>query len=801
MEAARRKRGLLTVGLLLLGLLVTVVLWYLMQDEEPAQVTGELTITESGFYDKDLSVKVEVPQGAKVYYTDDCSVPTVEAGQLYEGPITLAVTEPETVYVLRFKAVYPDERETEVITKTYILGENVTNRYCTTVLSVVGDPDGLFGYENGIFVKGKRFDEWKAANPDTFYGGGVDANFEGRGPEYERAVHVEYFTKEGKSLFEVDGGVRLHGAFTRMKNQKSFRLYARKEYDDKNEFEYPVVDALKNADGTVFDRYKRLLVRNSGNDNGFAFIRNELGCELANDAGFQDVWLSEPTVVYLNGIYYGQYWIGNNFDRGYFEEKYGEFPGQFVVLEGKGGVKEDDEDPIVQEYVDEYNALFHRFYKADLTDDAVYNELCKVLDVENYLQYCAIELYLGNVDWPGNNVKVYRYVSPTDEYVDGTVYDGRYRNLLYDLDMGLGLLLLGGGGDETDRSLNINLKSQQLLLGDLVKREDCRNYFLNYMCDLMSGPMSAENMIATLEEKHASRQPELYHMLEETDLMQDSLWNWENASIYYDEVEKNYAQIVKFAQNRRANMLNDIIASFGFNAVEAYTLYVKTGSIPCAESESPMGELSGVESISYGTCLSGVQLNTMLIEEPEYNGVYFGNIPITLSPVLASNETFRHWVVNGEVREGDVLTLTTKDIVEAQIHVEMVTASVEAPLLSIHAVRAKGSDDFVELVNYSAQMVSTNGYYLTDNEDKYRFALPKVLLQPGEVIRFYGQDATELESLGKWTTNFNLKMGEELRLHYGEDLIDTLMIPDLTRGGVYTKNQLTGKYAETRRAE
>ena len=772
MAADRKKRMLPALGLLFAGLLVTVLLWYLVEKREAVSQPAQVTITESGFFHNDLLIEVKAPRGVSVYYTTDGSEPSMENGVLYESPILLFVTEEEVVYSYRFRTYFSDGSESSIYTRTYILGANVVQRYTTNVLSVVGDPDSLFGYENGIFVKGKVFDEWKTANPDAFYGGGVDANFQWRGPEYERPVHIECFDEKGTSLFEVDGGVRVHGALSRMKNQKSFRLYARKEYDEKNEFEYPLVAALKNADGTVYDRYKRLLVRNAGNDNGFGFIRSELCCDLAAEAGFPDVCLSEPVTVYMNGQYMGIYWMGNNFDAGYFEEKYGTHAGQFVVLEGTGGVKVEDEDPAVQTYVDEYNDMFRTYMEKDLTDDEVYQALCQVFDVENYLQYCAIQIYIGNVDWPGNNVKVYRYVSPTGEYIEGTVFDGRYRNLLYDLDFGFGLLLLGGGVDETHRTLEMDLQSELLLLDNLTKRQDCREYFVNYLCDLMNGPMSAENVKTKLSQKHVGRQQELHYMIEETDLMKDSLWNWEALDVSDSSVQDSYNSIVKFAENRRPTMLNDIIASFDYDAIHAYTLILKNQG------------------------MSGVQINTLLVDEPDFNGVYFGNVPVTLQPRLSVNETFSHWLVNDEVRREKTLTLTSEDIKEAVIQVEIVTEPVDDALLEIHAVKARGTNDYVELINYSDCTISTQGYHLTDSDDAYRYPLPNVVLHPGETIRIYGKDATEAGALGSWGMNFNLRQGETLRLHRGEELVDSLVVPQLTSQGVYMKNHITGTYLE-----
>lgn len=62
----------------------------------------------------------------------------------------------------------------------------------------------------------------------------------------------------------------------------------------------------------------------------------------------------------------------------------------------------------------------------DLTDDTVFEEFSSMVDVDNLLQYFAIETYIANWDWPQNNIKMYRYYSPGDAYGEdpGRMEDG-----------------------------------------------------------------------------------------------------------------------------------------------------------------------------------------------------------------------------------------------------------------------------------------------------------------------------------------------------------------------------------------
>lgn len=723
---------------------------------------------DSGFYTQNQSIKVNVPAGATVYYTDTCEEPNAENGKVYMEPISIAASETEKVYVYRFKAYYADGRESGTINRTYICGAEVDKRYTNNVLCVSGDPEGLFGYESGIFVPGKVYDEFAAANPGVMPYEEIEANFTWRGKESEREVYAEYFTTEGQTIFAQECGVRVYGALSRVKHRKSFKLFARSEYDEQNEFDYPVLSRfVSSVDGTIAQEHKRLVARASGNDSGFTFIRNELALRLADEAGFPDLMYAEPICVYINGIYYGVYWIENSFDARYFVNKYGEHEGEFVVLEGSDDLKDPDEDANVQKYVEEYNTTYAKFAAMDLTVDKNYQALREFLDVENYLQYFAIQYLVGNRDWPQNNVRAYRYVSPDGQYQEGTVFDGRYRHMLFDLDYGYGLRL-----DPETCLLEGLISSEFPLFKALVERQDCRDYFASYVCDLFNGAMSADKVKETLAEMHASREVELRYMLEEGSLLEDPLWNWEETVQTYEEFEEKYQQIITFAEVYPGTAYSDMTMVWGYDFGKWFCLNVSKNGY------------------------SDLKVNTAFVEEDTFTGWYIGDIPMVLTPVMAKNEVFDYWLVNGEVKEEETLTLTYEDIVEGQIQVEMVVHTAENPILQINAVRSKGAGDYIELINCSDQNVSTRGYYLSDSEDIHRYMLPASTILPGETKRYYGKDCMDLEALGHSGMNFNIKTGEVITLTYGTEVLEAVTIPDLSQNGVYKWNDKKQKFIE-----
>ncbi|MCD7835719.1 MAG: CotH kinase family protein [Lachnospiraceae bacterium] len=769
-----RKIILIMLPVLLIVLCILCVMYEYAEDGEDG--TNKVAVSaDSGFYNSDVSISVTVPGKAQIYYTTDCSEPAAENGILYEAPIVLEAGEEECVYTLRFKAVYDDGGESKVVTRTYVTGVNVSERYDMKVLLVTGEPEDLFGYENGIFVAGKAYDEFKENNPDSYDGNGIDANFMQSGRESEREVYIQLFDEDGNTLFELNGGIRIRGGATRLKNQKSFTLYARKEYDEENRFRYTLFENLLSCeDGVVGKKYKQLIVRNSGQDNGFAFLRNELAGALAAEAGFPDVMFSTPVVCYINGTYQGVYWLENAFDEQYFENRYGEYEGSFVVLEGTDALKEEEEDGDKANYADEYNTLYNDFAGRDLTDDDNYAELCEFIDVQNYLQYFAIENYVGNYDWPTNNERVYRYVSSDGDYTENSVFDGRYRFMLYDVDYGFGLLTQyeSVGILASSPTLNRILSGDSPLFAALMERQDCREYFVNYNCFLINGVMSSENVSSTVDDMHGSRYGELYHMLEETELLRDSLWIWENEdNLNIDYVNENIVKIKAFAEARPQTVIDDIKTVFGYG--ECYTLNVDRGDI-------------------YGN----IEIEGLYMDADEFKGTYFQEIPIRITAQLTENEVFDYFLVNGEKCYDMSFVVDEGTVEDGEVNVSLETHYVDEPRLTINAVKSKGTGDFIELVNLSGQALSTGGYYLSDDEELYKYSLPSTVIQPGETLRIYGNNSLDPESLGSLEMNFNIKTGEVITLSYMSDIVEQLEIPGLSENGVYTREYSTGVFRE-----
>ena len=148
------------------------------------------------------------------------------------------------------------------------------------------------------------------------------------------------------------------------------------------------------------------------------------------DAGFTDAPHATPVAVYLNDTYYGFYWLVNHFNETYYRETYGDYDGAMYTLTGvinELSVEESGDDETTASLVADYNEKIARFSTCDLNEEDNWAALNEFIDVENFLQYAAIQNYVCNMDALHNNFKVYRYVAaPGEEYRPNSFFDGKY---------------------------------------------------------------------------------------------------------------------------------------------------------------------------------------------------------------------------------------------------------------------------------------------------------------------------------------------------------------------------------------
>ena len=389
---------------------------------------------QSGFYANPFALLLSTRKDATIFYTIDASAPD-ENSIRYTSPIEIYdVSQNPNVYaskdgissidvfipdspvdkcvVIRAVAIDSAGNRSAEICQTFFTGYNFKEGYKDVpIISLVVDPDSLYDYENGIYVTGKIYDE----SEHTGYPEQHPANYSQKGGEWERAANFTYFESDKTFSFSQVIGIRIHGGWSRAFNQKSFNLYARKEYSGTKTFEKAFFDT---------EKLQTCMLRSGGYRDTFVTkARDALNHELSKNESFA-VQNSFPCILFLNGEYWGVYLLQERFTEHYVEEHYGVDKDNVVIIEN-GEVDEGEDSDI-----ELYNELLDFFKNNDFSLAQTYEEAKKRIDVNEFAAYMSTELYIGNIDWPGNNVRMWRARDISDRPYE----DGRWRFMMYDTD-------------------------------------------------------------------------------------------------------------------------------------------------------------------------------------------------------------------------------------------------------------------------------------------------------------------------------------------------------------------------------
>lgn len=334
------------------------------------------------------------------------------------------------------------------------------SRFTTSVLraAVYDSNNILIGkIETATYIKSQRSENVSlpvvslVTNSSNLYDEmkGIIPNYNARGSYWERPVHLEFIEKD-TSVLSQDAGIRIFGGSSRSLVQKSFRITARKSsyfnvnrYDGAGKFKYALFPGRLKADGTELSQYDSFVLRNGGNDSLLhtatqnirtAMLRDGLVALITGSASENvDYMAYRPVIVMLNGEYYGILNMREHENDNYISNVYG--------IEDKENITVISSEVNSQEDEDRYSGSWF-YYKQDsgpegelekyiqlLSDirDGKYTfeQASKYIDMDNFLEYCAINVFVCNTDWPHNNVRVWKYS------------DGKYKFMLRDADLGM----------------------------------------------------------------------------------------------------------------------------------------------------------------------------------------------------------------------------------------------------------------------------------------------------------------------------------------------------------------------------
>ena len=543
----------------------------------------------NGVFDTPQTVEITHEDlAATIYYTTDGSDPD-QTANLYTSAVTI-----DTTQSLRAIAYKTGAAPSQIATKTYLFDPSPN----LPVLMITTDPDNLWDDEIGIYTTGTN---------GTIVGNCPGAEPANYWQNWERPVHLTLYETSGETAFAVNAGVRISGNCSRTYALKSLNFYLRKnQYGDDN-IDYQLFPNRE------FDDYERLRLRNSGQDYRGTMLRDGTNQRVMAEVMDVEHQSIQPTLVYINGEYWGIQNFREQYNPNYLERLHGVNKKEIELLKRPRYLIEIDEGDDVH-----YNAAYDFMRDNDLSVESNFDYIKTQFEIDNFLDYWISMLYMSNSDWPANNLQLWR---PGNE-------NGRWRYMYVDTDITTNIYgNTSTSGDMWDRIVEVldptltgwpNDNGATLPFRRLMENSAFQDEFIQRSCSYLELAFNEERVLPIIEEAANEIDGEIGRHVER--------WVFDNPFLDdHDLWLDNVSKYRNFWIERPAYFYQNLVDNFGLG--ETYEL-----------------------SFNYDETTNGdVFINWKNMEIPfNYTGTYYRGLPLRATAVAKEGYVFSHWEETGD---------------------------------------------------------------------------------------------------------------------------------------------------------
>ena len=500
---------------------------------------------KAGVYKDSINLTLKAASGYKIYYTLDGSDPK-KNGREYLGAIKLSNSDsmawgnltklcksvmgfsnPSSskqigCYVIKAYATN-GKTSTQVETNSYFISTKLLG-YNTMFISMSLPAGDFIGKENGMY---------NLQMNDPF------------GTKMRRTTYTEIFESNGERVSSSYTEIALNGNGSLGFQAKSIRVYFKDDAQpgvigNPSKLKY---DIFKGQAKDNVTEYKRILLRNSGNDSSRSHLRDAYMQRLCKSLNVP-IMSYRPTILFINGEMWGVYNARERYDAKYFEEHFGIPEEDFCMLESisplitgswntayalNDGV-EGDEKP--------FHELVSYIERTDLSKDANFKYVSDRIDIDNIVDFFVGSMYLCNTDWPGNNIKVWR-----NKNASSKTNDTKWRFAFCDMDMGTGL------ATDINTNMFVHAINDNTVAGRIFNRmlrnEAFKNKFIDRFYECADKLFDPSVSIPVLEE--------MYNAVKNVMPLHFTRWPGDGGSTA--TFESNINSIRYFMNNRKARAL------------------------------------------------------------------------------------------------------------------------------------------------------------------------------------------------------------------------------------------------------
>jgi hypothetical protein len=609
-----------------------------------------------GFYA--LAQTVSVMGGGIIRYTTDGSDP------VSSSPILTGGIQVDASTVLKARRFESFRLPSAVATGTYFIGEKTT----LPVVSVSFDPADFTGFY-------------------TNYSDKIAAN-------------VEYFDKNKQRQFSNPSSAYVVGNWSVAFPQKSIQFDTEEDYGATGPFRYRLF-----AEDKPIDAFRSFRIRNEDDDFNLARMRDRVVNQIALQthavaAGNSNV------LAFLNGQYWGLYSGRERLDNYFCRDNFGCDPDSVTMVKTHFG-----QAPYQAEYgnIEDFYTLTDFMANNDLGIQANFDAVAADLDVENFADYFATEIFVASTDWLQdyfNNVRLFKCSSPKV----------KWKFMLWDVSYSSG----AGSGCVNCDVLGSTLADPfdtryGKMFRAMLDNTAYKRYFINRFADLMNYHYTPAKVHAVIDRNAEEMAPEINR--------HDALWGTSDSTAWRGHVES----LKGFYSERAAYQRQHLIDNFQLNGTTEVTLAV-----------NPPG--AGV-----------IRISTITPEELPWTGTYFKGVPVRLTAIANPGYSFANWSPNAAIPTGTLpsveVNISTENI-GFQANFTGVAAERRLTVSEVNYHSADNADagDWLELVNFGTSPLDLGGYTLRDQNWYNRYEIPVGTVLGANQYLVLQEDKIRLES-------------------------------------------------------